>query len=117
MPRRSWILLAVVVLTAFGIWRLLQSAPLLFMGESWSLVPVALLVQGLLAVLAAGALFYGVGVAPGLVVALGVAVGVTALLESFVWEVTAPLAGIVGFVVAVLAALLLARFARGERGA
>jgi len=115
MPRRNWILLVVVCLAVFGVWRLLLSVPLLFSDESWSLVPVALFVQGLLAVLAAAALFYGSEIAAALVLGLGLAVGVTALLESFAWEITAPLAGILTFVVAILAALLLARFVRGER--
>lgn len=115
MPRRTWILLAVAWLVAFGIWRLLHSAPLLFAGEPWSLVPFALFLQGMLAVLAAGALFYGMEIGSALVVLLGVAVGVTALFESFVWEITAPLAGILVFAVAILAAVLFARFVRGER--
>jgi hypothetical protein len=115
MPRRSWVLLAIAWLVAFGVWRLLHSAPLLFADETWSLVPLALFLQGMLAVLAAGALFYRMEIGSALVLLFGLAVGVTALLESFVWEITAPLAGIVVFAVAILAAVFLARFLRGER--
>lgn len=112
MPRRSWLLLATACFAAFGVWRLLHSIPLLPVAASLSLVPFALFIQGLLSLLAAAALFYRSDRASLLVVLLGVAVGVTALLESFVWGVEAPLAGILVFVLAVVAALFLARWLR-----
>ena len=114
MPKRSWLLLAAACFAAFGVWRLLHSIPLLAVAATLSLVPFALFIQGLLSLLAAAALYYRSERAALLVVLLGVAVGVTALLESFVWEVTAPLAGILVFIVAVLAALLFARWLRAE---
>ena len=117
MPRRSWVLLAAACFAAFGLWRLLHSVPLLLSGEPWSLVPFALFIQGLLSVLAAVTLFYRKELSAVLVVLLGVAVGVTALLESFVWDVRAPLSGILIFVVAVLAAVFFARLLRAERAA
>ena len=114
MSRQTWVLLAAVCLGAFGVWRLLHAIPLLPVAATLSLVPFALLIQGVLSLLAAAALFYRSERAALLVVLLGVAVGVTALLEVFVWEVTAPLAGILVFVVAVLAALLFARLLRAR---
>jgi hypothetical protein len=114
MPRRTWILIAVVCFTAFGVVRMVYAAPLLFSDEPWALVPLALLTQGVLAVVAAAALFYRMGIAAGLVVALGVAVGVSALCEAFLWDVSAPLEGVLVFAGAILGAVFFARFVRAE---
>jgi hypothetical protein len=114
MPRRNAILLVAALLVVFGVWRLLNAVPLLLSGEAYSFVPLVLFVQGGLAVLAAAALFFTHASAPLLVVLLGVAVAITSLLEVFVWDVVAPLAGFLVAVVAILSAVLFARYASGK---
>jgi hypothetical protein len=110
MSRRTVILLVAAGLAVFGIWRLLNALPLLLSGEPYSGVPLALLIHGLLAVAAAVALFIAHGIAALLVILLAVAVAITALLESFVWMVLAPLGGLLTAVVVLVAAFFFARF-------
>ncbi len=114
MPRRNAILVVAALLVVFGVWRLLNAVPLLLSGEAYAFVPLVLFVQGVLAVFSAMALFRSHASAPSLVVLLGVALATTALLEVFVWDVVAPLAGLLVAAAAIVSTVLFARYARGK---
>ena len=107
---QRWIVMS--VLAVFGVVLLLQLLPVISVGPVgiWSFA--GRLVQCVLALIAAFAVFTDRSWAQFAIVATGVAVAITALGDGFVVGIIAPLAALLLAVIAIAVALLFARMVR-----
>jgi hypothetical protein len=112
MTPANWRWVVIGVLAVFGIALLLQLLPLIAVGPVgvWSFA--GRLVQCVLALVAALAVFANRSWAPIAIVATGAAVAITALGDGFVVGIIAPLAALLVAVVAIAVALVFAWLVR-----
>jgi hypothetical protein len=80
----------------------------MLVGPTDPLLLLGFLLQAVLGIVAGVAVWYGARAAPLLVVLLGVAIALTALLEAFVLGIVAYLHALLVAVVAIVVALLIA---------
>jgi hypothetical protein len=115
MNRDSSLLVIAAALIAFGVYRALY-LPGMLTGASTPLLFACFLLQAVFGIAAGICVWRGAGPAPLLIVLLGSSIALTGLIEIAL-GVVAWLYALLGAVVALVVALLLARYVAGKRGA
>jgi hypothetical protein len=105
-----------IVLAGWGIWRALYIPGMLGHAPS-TLLLLGFLLQAICGIAAGIGVWRARSWAPLLIVLLGLSIALTAFIEGFVLEIAAALYALLGAVAAILLALLLAAWVRGQLAA